>query len=171
MLFEVQASLTYLFDGACETLALVEAARTAEQDVRWEELTLVPATEIRRRDDARSGERAFIFTGVGQVRLDYRAHVDVDRQADDLTGAAPSAIRDLPQEALRDLRPSRYGPSDRFERVVGRVLGGLPPGAKAAGIRGGFRAVVDYRAEGRDGGTRARDRCADRGGGCGDGSR
>jgi len=168
MLFEAHASLTYLFNGACETLALVEPARTAEQDVRWENLALLPAVEIQRRDDARTGERAFIFTGVGQVRLDYRAHVDVDRRPDDLAGAAPSAIRDLPREALCDLRPSRYCPSDRFERFVGREFGGLPAGDKAAAILAWIRDHVDYRADVSDAGTTALDTFADRAGVCRD---
>lgn len=168
MLFEVRADLTYLFDGACETLALLEAARTPEQAVRQEDLTLEPATEVRRRDDPLSGERAFIFTGAGQVRLAYRALVEVDRPPVDLAGAAPCAIADLPQDALRYLRPSRYCPSDRLERFVAREFDDLPAGEKATAILAWIGAHVDYRAGVSDAATTALDTFADRAGVCRD---
>lgn len=167
MILDVRADLTYDFAGDCETLVLLEAARTADQTVHREALEISPAADIQRRDDAVSGERAFVFTATGPVTLTYQARVAVERITHGLSAAPPGAIRDLPHEALRYLRPSRFCPSDRFERFVQREFAGAGDG-KVAAILAWIGDHIDYRSGVSDAGATALDTFTDRAGVCRD---
>ena len=145
MWLNVRAQLTYDFAKACETLLLIEAARGADQTVHDEVLTLSPNGEVARLDDSLTGERRAVIEAHGRLKIDYRATVEVAaRDHHAIKGAAAVPIRDLPGEALRYLRPSRYCPSDRFERFVHREFGHLQGGDKVEAILDWICAHVDY---------------------------
>lgn len=168
MRFAIRAQLTYDFAEPCETLLVIEAARSADQAVRRERLTLSPAVEIARLDDSMSGERRAVFTAHGRVKVDYQAEVDVLPRDAGLKGAAAVAIRDLPGDALRYLRASRYCPSDRFEQFVAREFGDLAGGDKATAILDWIADHVDYRPGVSDAATTALDTFVERCGVCRD---
>ncbi|PZQ57335.1 MAG: transglutaminase family protein [Phenylobacterium zucineum] len=168
MRFRIQADLTYDFQDASETLLLIEAARGPDQVVLTEALRLSPTVELARLDDARSGERRVVFAGQGRMHIGYEAEVDVQARRTDLHDAPAAAIRDLPPDALRYLRPSRYCPSDRFEAFVEREFGALSGGARVQAMLDWIGQHVDYRAGVSDAGSTALDTFVDRAGICRD---
>jgi len=168
MQFQIQAELTYDFAEPCEVLLLLEAAHGPDQAVRRERLELTPAAELARLDDAATGERRAVFTAHGRVQLRYEAEVDVLSRDAALAGAPTVAVRDLPAEALRYLRPSRYCSSDRFERFVEREFGRLSGGDKVAEMMAWIADHLDYRTGVSDSGSTALDTFVDRCGVCRD---
>jgi len=168
MWFDVRAQLTYDFARPCETLLLVEAARGADQTVHEEALTLSSGGAVSRLDDGLTGERRVVIQAEGRLAIDYRAVVEVAPRDHGLKGAAASPIRDLPGEALRYLRPSRYCPSDRFERFTARQFGHLQGGDKAEAILDWICEHLDYVPGVSDATTTAVDTFTDRAGVCRD---
>lgn len=168
MQLKVRADLTYHFAQRCEVLLLLEAARAPDQAVRHERLTITPTNDLSRLDDAITGERRGVFTAEGEVRVTYEAEVEVMARDAQVAGAAAVAIRDLPAEALRYLRASRYCPSDRFESFVEREFGTLAGGDKVAAILAWIAEHLDYRAGVSDAATTALDTFVDRAGVCRD---
>lgn len=168
MTLNLRADLTYDFASPCETLLLIEAAHGPDQTVLSESLVIEPPADVVRRDDRQSGERRVVFTASGRVRIVYEAAVAVHRAARPLASAAQSAIRDLPADVLRYLRPSRFCPSDRFERFVGREFGQAAGGARVEAILDWIAGHVDYEPGVSDAGTTALSTFADRAGVCRD---
>lgn len=168
MHFQIQAELTYDFAEPCEVLLLLEAARAADQAVHSDELRLSPAVDISRLDDSVTGERRAVFAAEGRVSISYDAEVEVLGRDHSLDKAPAVAIRDLPGEALRYLRASRYCPSDRFESFVHREFRTLEGGQKVAGILAWIAQHLDYRCGVSDAATTALDTFVDRAGVCRD---
>ncbi|HEX7887346.1 MAG TPA: transglutaminase family protein [Phenylobacterium sp.] len=168
MHLHVRADLTYHFAEPCEVLLLLEAARAADQAVHREHLTISPPAEVSRLDDAVTGERRMVIKAHGEVAIAYEAEVEVMARDAELAGVPAPAIRDLPGEALRYLRPSRYCPSDRFERFVDREFGRLRGGDKVAAILAWIGDHLDYRVGVSDSASTALDTFTDRAGVCRD---
>jgi transglutaminase-like putative cysteine protease len=168
MRLSLLADLAYDFARPCETLLLLEPARDADQVVLSEHLSIDPSPQITRLDDPWSGERRVVFSAAGKTRIAYEATVDVARTAAPLAGLGAAAIRELPPDALRFLRPSRYCPSDRFERFVRREFGRLEGGDRVAAILDWIAGHVDYAPGVSDSATTALDTFADRAGVCRD---
>lgn len=168
MRLSIRARLAYRFDEASEVLLLLEAARSRDQSVLSDTLTLSVPGDIARLDDAVTGERRAVFTAAGDVSIRYDAQVEVPPRDGALAGAPAAAIRDLPGEALRYLMASRYCPSDRFESFVEREFAGVDGGDKVLAILDWIHTHVDYRPGVSDAGTTARDTFVDRAGVCRD---
>ena len=168
MRLSIQADLTYSFDRPCEVLLLLEAARAPDQAIHSERLTITPAGEIARLDDSVTGERRAVFTAHGEVTIAYTASVELLARAADLKGCAVTAIRDLPGEALRYLRASRYCPSDRFEAFAAEEFGKLEGGDKVAAIVDWIGGHLAYQPGVSDAMTTAMDTFVDRAGVCRD---
>ena len=164
----VKAELTYDFASPCETLLLLEAARDAEQAILSEGLQVTPPTSLERLDDPLSGERRVVVAAAGRTSVQYRAEVEVVREPVRLPGLAQSPIRNLPTDALRYLRPSRYCPSDRFERFVKRRFGDLTGGDRIQAIIDWIASNFDYEPGVSDAATTALDTFTDRAGVCRD---
>ncbi|THD79872.1 MAG: transglutaminase family protein [Phenylobacterium sp.] len=164
----VQASLAYRFPHAAEVLLLVEAARSPDQAVHDEHLEISPAADLARLDDSLTGERRAVFTAQGDVEVTYWATVEVLARDPDLYHAASTRVRDLPPDALKYLRASKYCPSDRFEGFVQREFGAYEGGAKVAAILGWLSNFIEYRAGASDASTTALDTFVDRAGVCRD---
>lgn len=168
MLLTVRADLTYDFAAPCETLFLLEAATGPDQRVVTENLRIAPARPVTRRDDAASGERRVVLGTAGRVSIGYEAEVEVMRAPCALPGLEQAAIRELPEEALRYLRPSRYCPSDRLERFVDREFAGLGGGDRVSAILDWIAGHLDYETGVSDAATDAIDTFTDRAGVCRD---
>lgn len=168
MRFKIHADLTYDFATPSEVLLLVEAAHGPDQTVLEERLVVTPDVDLARPDDSITDERRAVFTATGRTRVTYDATVAVQDRDDALDGAPAMAIRDLPADALRYLRPSRYCPSDRFQRFVERQFGDLSGGDKVARMMRWIAEHLDYRAGVSDAGSTALDTFADRAGVCRD---
>lgn len=168
MVFRVEADLQYRFEQPCEVLLLVEAARSPDQAVSNESLAVEPTADVARIDDSVTGERRIVFTADGEVRVAYAAEVEVVLRDANLAGAPQTAVRDLPGEALRYLRGSRYCPSERFESFVDREFGKLSGGARVQAILDWIGEHVDYRAGASSSSTTAIDTFVERAGVCRD---
>ena len=168
MHLHIKADLTYHFAERCEVLLLLEAARSPDQAVHKEQLAITPAADLSRLDDSVTGERRGVFTAQGEVHVAYEADVEVLARDTELAGAPMVAIRDLPGEALRYLRASRYCPSDRFEGFAARAFGDLAGGDKVIAILGWIADHLEYRAGVSDSATTALDTFVDRAGVCRD---
>lgn len=168
MRFQIQAEMTYDFAERCEVLLLLEAAHGPDQTVHRERLDMTPAADLARLDDSATGERRGVFTAQGRVQLRYEAEVEVQAREFGLQGAVAVPIRDLPGEALRYLRASRYCPSDRFEGFAEREFGRLSGGDKVARIMSWIASHVDYRPGVSDAASTALDTFVDRAGVCRD---
>lgn len=168
MTFQIEARLVYRFEQRCEVLLLLEAARSAEQVILSESLRLDPPVEIARLDDDVSGERRAVFVAEGDMDIRYAADVDILARRSRLGDDRISPVRELPGEALRYLRPSRYCPSDRFESFVAREFGSLHSGEQVTAVLAWINAHVDYRAGVSDVETTALDTFVDRAGVCRD---
>ena len=167
MRLSIQADLTYSFEQPCEVLLLLEAARAPDQAIHSERLILTPAAEIARLDDS-TCERRAVFTGYGEVAIAYTAQVELLARDANLKGARATQVRDLPGEALRYLRASRYCPSDRFEAFVDKEFGKLQGGDKVAAIADWIGGHLAYEAGVSDAMTTALDTLVDRAGVCRD---
>lgn len=168
MRFQIQAELTYDFAEPCEVLLLLEAAHGPDQTVLDEQLSGTPPLDLIRLDDAAGGERRAVFTAHGRVAIRYDAQVGVQARDAGLKGVRANTIRELPVEALRYLRASRYCPSDRFEGFVEREFGSLAGGDKVAQIMTWIAEHVDYRCGVSDSASTALDTFVDRAGVCRD---
>lgn len=168
MTFQIEARLLYRFDQRCEVLLLLEAARGADQAVLSESLRLDPAVEVARLDDPDTGERRAVFLAEGSVEIGYSATVEVFPRLSRLGEGRVCPVRELPGEALRYLRPSRYCPSDRFESFVAREFGALDSDQQVRALLVWIMQHLDYRAGVSDVETTALDTFVDRAGVCRD---
>ncbi|MCR5881128.1 transglutaminase family protein [Phenylobacterium sp. J367] len=168
MRFDILADLTYDFPIRCETLLLIEAAQGPDQLVVSETLTIDPDAAVARLDDDGAGERRAVLDTAGRVRIQYAATVDVQREDGAYQDAGQVAIRDLPHDALAYLRPSRFCPSDRFERFAAREFGTLSGGARVAAMVDWIGRHLDYQPGVSNSGTTALDTFVDRAGVCRD---
>ena len=133
MRFSIDARLHYRCEASHEVLLLLEAATTPDQRVLSDSLE-VSAGDVVRRQDPVNGERSAIVTAQGDLRVAYRAEVEVAPRMTDFRHARADRIRDLPPAVLPYLRPSRYCPSDRFERMAQRRFGSLAGGEKVTAM-------------------------------------
>ncbi|CAN7155508.1 transglutaminase family protein [Phenylobacterium sp. LjRoot225] len=168
MRFSVSADLTYQFATPCEVLLLLEAANGGDQRVSRESLIISDNAHITRLDDAETGERRAAFLAADTVQIQYQAEIDVAERDCALTGAPGVAIDHLPPEALRHLRPSRYCPSDRFERFVNREFSDTAGGDRVEAILAWVAEHLDYVAGVSDAATTSLDTFVDRAGVCRD---
>lgn len=164
----VQATLAYRFEEAADVLLLVEAARSSDQAVADEHLVISPAVDIVRLDDSANGERRLVFTGHGDVEIRYAATVEVTPRDFDLHQVAATPLRELPPDALRYLRESRYCQSDRFEDFVRREFGAYTGGTQVAAMLAWIQTYVEYRAGVSNVSSTALDTFVDRAGVCRD---
>jgi transglutaminase-like putative cysteine protease len=168
MTFNVSADLTYQFAAPSEVLLLLEAARGDDQRVSGESLLISTNPIVTRLDDVESGERRVAFLPEGAVQVQYQAQIEISERDTLLTGALGATIEQLPAEALRHLRPSRYCPSDRFERFVNREFTGTSGGDRVEAILAWIVQHLDYVAGVSDGSTTSLDTFVDRAGVCRD---
>ena len=168
MWFKIKAELTYDFPRPRETMLLLEAARSPDQTVHAETLSISPTVDIARLDDRATGERRAVFMASGRHDILYDATVEVLNRDASLAGLPATAIRDLPAETVRFLHGSRYCPSDRFERFVRRRFGELEGGDKVQAIVDWIARNLVYEIGSSDARTTAVDTFVDRAGVCRD---
>src|SRR5687767_15118518 len=117
MRLSIETRLVYRFQQPCEVLLLVEPARTPTQTVIHERLTAPPTCRLAQFEDPLSGERRAVFDAAGDVEIVYAAEVHLAPVDHDFAGRPTQSVRDLPADVLEYLRPSRYCPSDRLDRL------------------------------------------------------
>ena len=168
MRFSVATELVYRFAAPCEVLLLVEAARTPDQRLTSERWTAPDDCVLARFEDPATGERRTFADCHGDVALTYEAEVEVDPLDQAFVGRPAARVRDLPTDVLPYLRPSRYCPSDRFERLAHRRFGHLQGGDKVAAILAWVGGHLTYEAGASNSSSTALDTLIDAAGVCRD---
>jgi transglutaminase-like putative cysteine protease len=122
-----EVELSYLVENAdADFIFNVQAARTPQQLVLTEELSLAPATWTQEYVDPRTHGRFLrLRAGAGRLSLRYAATVEIVHQLDDPAGIAETWIPHLPGAVLPYLYPSRYCPSDTLNAFAMAQFGSL----------------------------------------------
>jgi len=145
MKLNVSATLTYGFDSATEVIAAIEAARSPDQSVISESLTVSPEAALVRDQDPFTGERRFRTTLSGQIEIRYQALVDNGRRIPLVPYARQHGWSELPQEVLPYLLPSRFSPSDEFMRFAQREFRSIEAGgARVLAVLDWLHEHLDY---------------------------
>lgn len=130
----IEVTLDYAIDGAADVLLLIEAAKMADQRLELQDLRVYsdfPLRAVRGEDGI--GQRCWV-RGVGPLRAEYRAVVEITRAPVDLATLRDTPIRLMPPETIPYLLPSRYCESDRLEGFVQQEFAGLAAGELAVAL-------------------------------------
>ena len=169
MRLSIHALLDYLIDDEADILLQIEVAQDeAAQRLIDGTMTASTATALRPIPaEAGIGRRTWAH-GSGPFRVEYRATVDVDRPAPDISRLSVTPHYALPNEAVPFLWPSRYCQSDQFARFVAETFGTLEGGAKILAMADWIYAQLAYVAGSSDASTSAADTFVSRKGICRD---
>jgi transglutaminase-like putative cysteine protease len=145
MRLKLRAELVYDFPTPTEVLASIEAAHSPDQTVLSESLSIGGEPELLRDLEEETGHRRFRALLEGETRILYEAMVDNGERPILPSQAHEHGWRELPQECLAYLLPSRFCPSDKFFRFARREFGGLTAGgAKVRAVLDWLSTYVDY---------------------------
>ncbi len=144
MKLRVHAELTYRFPAPTDAIYLIEAARWPGQVLLQERLETTPAVEWVAHTTRDYGARTLRARLKGDVRLTYEAVVDNGTLSPLQETAHQHDWTDLPGETLTYLWPSRYCPSDGFERFVEGRWSDLRGGARVLAILDWLRSHIAY---------------------------
>jgi transglutaminase-like putative cysteine protease len=164
----IDVAMNYQLDATSRVLLSLEAAPVDGQRILRSELQIDHAT-LRRVDGAEGiGQRTWARVDSDQLWLGYTAEVEVTRPDVDLRTLRPTALHDLPGEAISSLRPSRFCQSDKFVAFVQRRFGDLQGGAKLAAILEWMDEEMIYLPASSDAETTVMETFVDRHGVCRD---
>ncbi len=117
----------------------LQAARTAQQSVVWEQLDIRPFVfSVESFDPATSNRTLRLTAPPGRLELDYRCTVDLRHHIQLPHEVDEVPIAQLPPAVLPYLYPSRYCQSDCLGPLVMGLFGHLPRGYSRV------QAVVDW---------------------------
>lgn len=144
MKLQINVQLDYWFERPCDVLLQVEAAAAPGQVIADSQIKVTPYDHFARvpaQDHV--GERIWLRTQ-GQMLVDYRATVTIDRTRDDCADCPAVPLHLLPGEAVPYLLPSRYCPSNQFTDFAEAKFGALQGGAKIMAIRDWIADHLSY---------------------------
>lgn len=144
MRIAIDVNMRYEIGASRVAMLAIEAARDQGQTVIRDHLAIDGA--ILRRMDGQSGVGTRIWAHLEQhdLRLHYRADIEVTRQQAPLPELRADPIHRLPAETFTYLRPSRFCQSDEFAGFVDKRFGNVEGGAKIAAIRDWVAQEVRY---------------------------
>jgi transglutaminase-like putative cysteine protease len=167
--FDIDCTLSYDVAGPTDFLFQIHALRGMDQDVLSESLVVTPPLPVHTFADPTVGHRfARLHAEAGRVELHYTARVR--RTPWRVDPAAPEvAIKDLPDNLLHNLMPTRYCESDLLSRAAQSLFGALPQGyARVEAIVEWIHAHIAYEIGTTQATTTARDVFIQRAGVCRD---
>jgi len=138
--------LAYEALGPADFIFMVHAARTSQQHVLQESVTLTPSVPYRVDVDGASGNR-LLRTRVesGELRVRYAATVEVAHHMADPTKLVAVPLAELPAPAVRFLLPSRYCQVDKVQQFAWSEFGNVAPGhAQVKAVIEGVRARTRF---------------------------
>lgn len=141
---KIDVSLTFELGPARTALLALEAARTTGQDVIVDDLAIEDAALHRFEGEGGLGQRVWAVFERPEMRLRYRAEVDIARAPTRLEGLAATPLHHLGHAELTFLRPSRFCQSDFFERFARQRFGDLAGGDRIAAILDWIGAEMVY---------------------------
>ncbi|MGR6328635.1 transglutaminase-like domain-containing protein [Sphingomonas sp. XXL09] len=169
MRLTIAADLDYaIVGGPTDVLLQIEVAAMPDQRLAEQALTVwsdLPIAAVRGEDGI--GQRCWAQVE-GRLTAEYRAVVEIARQADDLATLPATPVRMLPGELVPYLLPSRYCQAEKFEGFVRGEFPVLAGGALAAALVDWVGGALTYRAGSSQGTTTALDTFASRNGVCRD---
>lgn len=144
MKLTASAELVYNFTGPTQVIGLLQASRSDDQTILSEELALDPTARLIEDEDS-FGDRRFRACLSSQTSITYTAAVDNGRRSLLPTSGRQHLWNELPADALPYLLPSRFCPSDSFQRFAQREFGGAGDGVgRVMAILDWIAAEVDY---------------------------
>jgi transglutaminase-like putative cysteine protease len=168
MRLSIDVMLDYFVDDTAEVLLQIEVAAMGDQRLEQQDLRIYCDNPLRAMAGGEGiGQRTWARAS-GSFQAEYRAIVAIDRAPVDLSALPPTAMGDLPAEAIPYLLPSRYCESDHFEGFVQSEFAGLEGGALAIAIGEWVRGNLTYASGSSSGVTTAMMTFADRRGVCRD---
>ncbi|MBP0481427.1 transglutaminase-like domain-containing protein [Sagittula salina] len=168
MRMTIDVAMHYRVAEPTTAFLAIEAARTEGQVVLSETLDLGTAQPSRIAGDSGVGERLWLQLPGDDLRITYRAEVEVNRQVAGLGQLAAVPLHRIPGDVAPYLRPSRYCQSDKFVTFVGRQFAGREGGAKVAAIRDWIERELSYVPGSSDADTNVLETFAGRQGVCRD---
>ncbi|MFA6122594.1 MAG: transglutaminase family protein [Sphingomonas sp.] len=134
MRLSIDVMLDYAIDGTADVLLLIEAAKGADQILLLQDLKVWSNSPLRAvPGEDGIGQRCWA-RGEGSIHAEYRATVEIQRQAHDFAKLGNTPIRSMPPETIPYLLPSRYCESDRLEGFVEQKFGGMAAGPLASAL-------------------------------------
>lgn len=144
MKLRVRSELTYRFEAPTDAIYLVQAALWPGQTLLEEHLEGPPGVELISHTTPDYGSRTLRARLTGDVRLMYEAVIDNGT----LKRLPPTAYQhgwtELPGQTLTYLWPSRYCPSDGFERFVEGQWSEVHGGARVLAILDWIKTNIAY---------------------------
>ncbi|MDE2597461.1 MAG: transglutaminase family protein [Sphingomonadales bacterium] len=140
----IHSHLVYDYAEPTDVLVQVEAARCPGQALVSDSLWLTPVDHfVRVPGHDEVGNRIWLRVE-GRMALDYKAEIEVTRQAEDIAALPATPPHLLPGNIVDYLMPSRFSPSDRFAEFVAAEFAGLGGGACAAALCEWVAAHMTY---------------------------
>lgn len=148
----------------------LQAARTAQQSVVWEQLDIKPFVFSVESFDPTLHNRMLSLTAPpGRLELDYRCTVDLRHHIERPQDVAEVPIAQLPPAVLPYLYPSRYCQSDCLGPLVMELFGQLPRGySRVQAVLDWVGQQVSFKSNSSNSATSALDTLRDRAGVCRD---
>jgi transglutaminase-like putative cysteine protease len=132
---QINVHLDYALPRVCDLLLQIEAAAIPEQRIEAAHLDISDCEHFARVPaQDQIGERIWLRKE-GQLLVDYRATVGIERICRDVASLPALPPHRLPGETVQYLLPSRYCPSHQFTDFVNERFGDLEGGRKLAAIR------------------------------------
>ena len=127
---ELQVTLGYdIVDEPADFVFNIHAAHTECQAISGETLELSqPLVPAMYTDQATGNRYLRLRAQPGELRVVYRATVDVTHHIADPAGLAEVPVHRLPSDVIGYIYPSRYCQSDRLLKLAAREFGALPQG-------------------------------------------
>lgn len=157
---DLQLELQYeVGEGGASFVFCIHAAQTACQAVRQEHLQLSQSIPARLQRDPQTDTRHLrLRAPPGDLRVSYRATVDLMHRFDAPDDLREVAVDDLPLEAVRYIYPSRYCESDRLSDFAFSLFGQIPSGyRRVSAIRDWVNQHVRFESNSSNSATSACD--------------
>lgn len=144
MALHIHVQLDYRFERSCDVLLQVEVAALRDQVIEDAQITITPCEHFARVPaQDHIGERIWLRIE-GQMLVDYRATVRLDRPSGDCAALPEVPLHQLPGEAVQYLFASRYCPSNQFTDFAEQEFGHLAGGAKVMAMRDWIAGHLSY---------------------------
>ena len=169
MTLTIETWLAYEFAEPTDVLLQIEAALLPDQRVIDPAIGISPVEHFARmpgHDEI--GERIWLKVNPGQLLVDYRAEVEIQRQVAAIEQLPGSDPHRLPGEVIDYLMPSRFCPSDLFGTFVQTEFGELTGGRCVAAMRDWIAEHFTYTPGASNASTSAADSFLTRQGVCRD---
>lgn len=148
----------------------IQAARTAQQRVVSERLSIQPSRGMTESTDAVTDNRILRLSApAGRLDISYQCTVDVRHHRAEPAQVPEVPLAELPDSVLPYLYPSRYCPSDALGSMVMGLFGQLPRGyLRVQAVQDWVQRQVAFKSNTSHSGTSALDTLRDRQGVCRD---